>query len=158
MVEAFPDRVVPAAIVEQLVAAGRRGQKTGRGFFDYPPGKKDRGTESPEADQVLSKLRTDLRKFTEDELIQRMFLPMLVEATHVLEEQIVCDVRDIDLALILGIGFPPFRGGLFYWADSVGAKLIVEQLKQYASLGKRYEPTNTLVELAKCEGKFYGKN
>ncbi|MEX2026142.1 MAG: 3-hydroxyacyl-CoA dehydrogenase NAD-binding domain-containing protein, partial [Pirellulaceae bacterium] len=71
MVEAFPDRVVPAVIVEQLVAAGRLGQKTGRGFFDYPPGKKDRGAESPEVEQMLSKLRTGTRKFTDDELIQR---------------------------------------------------------------------------------------
>ena len=65
---------------------------------------------------------------------------MLVEATRVLEDKIVPDVRDVDLGLIMGIGFPPFRGGLFFWADQVGPAKIVEKLQKYASLGKRFEP------------------
>jgi hypothetical protein len=73
----------------------------------------------------------------------------------VLEDDIVRDVRDVDLALIYGIGFPPFRGGLFFWADEIGAAKIVEKLMQYARLGKRYEATAMLTKLAGANARFY---
>ena len=95
------------------------------------------------------------RKIKSDEIVDRLFLPMLVEATRVLEDGLVRDVRDVDLALIYGIGFPPFRGGLFFWADQVGVAKIVEKLRQYESLGKRFEPTAMLTKLAASGGKFY---
>jgi 3-hydroxyacyl-CoA dehydrogenase len=78
-----------------------------------------------------------------------------VEATRVLEDQLVRDVRDVDLALIYGIGFPPFRGGLFFWADQVGIAKIVEKLKAYEPLGKRFEVTTMLKRLAERGGRFY---
>jgi 3-hydroxyacyl-CoA dehydrogenase/enoyl-CoA hydratase/3-hydroxybutyryl-CoA epimerase/3-hydroxyacyl-CoA dehydrogenase/enoyl-CoA hydratase/3-hydroxybutyryl-CoA epimerase/enoyl-CoA isomerase len=159
MVEAFPDRVVPATLLEKMVAAGRIGQKVGRGFFDYAPakgGKPPRGTDSPEVAQLIDESRgSAVRKFTADELTDRLFLPMLLEATRVMEDRLVSDVRDVDLALILGIGFPPFRGGLFFWADQIGAARIVEKLKPYARLGKRYEPTTMLTRLAQANARFY---
>ena len=80
---------------------------------------------------------------------------MLLEATRLVEEGIVTDVRDVDLGLIFGIGFPPFKGGLFFWADTLGAAAIVEKLGPYESLGKRYEPTALLKEHAKSGRKFY---
>jgi 3-hydroxyacyl-CoA dehydrogenase/enoyl-CoA hydratase/3-hydroxybutyryl-CoA epimerase/3-hydroxyacyl-CoA dehydrogenase/enoyl-CoA hydratase/3-hydroxybutyryl-CoA epimerase/enoyl-CoA isomerase len=159
MVDAFPDRVVPAAILPTLVEHGRLGQKVGRGFFDYGPakgGKPPRGTDSAEVARLIDNCRTSTpRKFAPEELTDRLFLPMLLEATRVLEHGLVPDVRDVDLALILGIGFPPFRGGLFFWADQVGTAKIVEKLKPYASLGKRYEPTHLLSRLAEANARFY---
>jgi 3-hydroxyacyl-CoA dehydrogenase/enoyl-CoA hydratase/3-hydroxybutyryl-CoA epimerase/3-hydroxyacyl-CoA dehydrogenase/enoyl-CoA hydratase/3-hydroxybutyryl-CoA epimerase/enoyl-CoA isomerase len=159
MVEAFPARVVLAEIVERLVERGRLGQKVGKGFFDYAPakgGRPPRGTDSDEVAKLIDDYRTGTsRKFSADELTDRLFLPMLVEATRVLEDGLVPDVRDVDLALVLGIGFPPFRGGLFFWADQSGAQKIVEKLKPYAKLGKRYEPTSLLTKLAQENAKFY---
>ena len=61
-----------------------------------------------------------------------------------LEEKIVRDVRDVDLGLIFGIGFPPFRGGLLFWADTLGAAKVVEMLKPLEPLGERFEPTPLL--------------
>jgi len=105
---------------------------------------------------LVDKCRTNgQRKFTPEELTDRLFLPMLLEGTRVLEDELVRDVRDVDLALIFGIGFPPFRGGLFFWADQVGTAAIVEQLEPYAKLGKRYEPTAMLKKLAATNAKFY---
>jgi 3-hydroxyacyl-CoA dehydrogenase/enoyl-CoA hydratase/carnithine racemase len=159
MAEAFPDRVVPAQIVQQLLDHGRLGQKVGMGFFDYAPAKGSRpprGSDSDEVAKLIEQCRTSAeRKFAPEELTDRLFLPMLVEATRVLEDGIVSDVRDVDLALILGIGFPPFRGGLFFWADEIGAAKVVEKLKQYAPLGKRYEPTAMLTNLADNNARFY---
>jgi hypothetical protein len=59
------------------------------------------------------------------------------------------------LGLIFGIGFPPFKGGLFFWADTVGAQAIVERLKPYEALGERMRPTELLLEVAASGGKFY---
>lgn len=159
MAAAFPDRVVAAAIVERLFELGRIGQKGGKGFFDYGPakgGKPPRGTDSSEVAQLIESCRQgEKRKFSQEEITERLFLPMLVEATRVLEDKIVTDVRDVDLGLIMGIGFPPFRGGLFFWADQVGAAKIVEKLKKYSSLGKRFEITGMLSDVAGRGGRFY---
>lgn len=159
MAEAFPDRVVAAPILEALFKAGRLGQKVGKGFFDYAPskgGKPPRGADSADAVKIIEANRSGSPlKFSPAELVDRLFLPMLVEATRVLEDKIVPDVRDVDLGLILGIGFPPFRGGLFFWADQTGTAKIVEKLAKYAPLGKRFEPTAMLTQLAASNGRFY---
>lgn len=159
MLDAFPDRVVPAPILQMLFDHGRLGQKVGRGFFEYGPargGKPPRGTDSDEVARLLDECRNgDQRKFTPEEITDRLFLPMLLEATRVLEGVVVRDARDVDLALIFGTGFPPFKGGLFFWADQLGATRIVEKLKTYAALGKRFEPTKLLTKVAKSGGRFY---
>lgn len=159
MVRSFPDRVVPAQLLQQLADVGRIGQKSGKGFFDYgppKPGRSPRGVDSPEVAALIEKCRGgNTRKFSSDEITDRLFLPMLLEATRVLEDRIVSDVRDVDLGLILGIGFPPFKGGLFFWADTIGPANIVEKLKQYAPLGKRFEPTAMLAKLAASGSRFY---
>jgi 3-hydroxyacyl-CoA dehydrogenase/enoyl-CoA hydratase/3-hydroxybutyryl-CoA epimerase/3-hydroxyacyl-CoA dehydrogenase/enoyl-CoA hydratase/3-hydroxybutyryl-CoA epimerase/enoyl-CoA isomerase len=152
---AFPDRVAPSAILPAMVAAGRIGKKAGRGFFDYGKKKKDRGEESPEAAKVIAATRRGERKFSSEEITDRLFLPMLLEATRVLEDGVAASARDVDLAMIFGTGFPPFRGGLLFWADATGAAAIVEKLKAYVSLGERYKPTPSLLALAKSSGKFY---
>lgn len=153
--EAFSDRVVPTPVVDKLVAAGRLGQKNGKGFFDWNKDKKGRWKKSPstEADAIIAELAQPAD--TKYDLTDRLLLPMLVEATRAVEEGIVDDVRDVDLSLIMGIGFPPFLGGLFHWADTIGAATIVDKLEALAPLGKRYEPTKMLIKLAKSDGKFY---
>ncbi len=159
MADAFPERVVPASIVDVLFKRGRIGQKAGKGFFDYAPskgGKPPRGVDSPEVAQLIAECRSGAdRKFSKEELTDRLFLPMLVEATRVLEDKIVPNVRDVDLGLILGIGFPPFRGGLFFWADQIGPAKIVEKLQKYAPLGKRFESTALITNLAASNAHFY---
>jgi 3-hydroxyacyl-CoA dehydrogenase/enoyl-CoA hydratase/3-hydroxybutyryl-CoA epimerase/3-hydroxyacyl-CoA dehydrogenase/enoyl-CoA hydratase/3-hydroxybutyryl-CoA epimerase/enoyl-CoA isomerase len=155
MAAAFPDRVAPSSILPAMVEAGRIGKKAGRGFFDYGGKRGDKSLESPETDAIVAKHRRGERKFSPDELTDRLLLPMLLEATRVLEDGVAANVRDIDLALIYGIGFPPFRGGLFFWADAVGAAAILEKLKAYNSLGQRFAPTKTLLDAAKSKSKFY---
>ncbi len=157
MQRAFPDRVEPSALLPAMLEADRRGKKNDRGFFDYT-GKKGRGKPSDEVDRIITKTSRAATQHTASSKINlsdRLILPMLLEATRLVEDGIARDVRDIDLGLIYGIGFPPFLGGLFYWADAIGTTALVERLKPYADLGKRYEPTTMLLELAKSNGKFY---
>lgn len=154
MYQAFPDRVVASPLVPAMVKQGRLGQKSGRGFFSYQ-NKKGRAEEDPAVTKIIASYRRAERKFSREELTNRLFLPMLLEATRMLEDKIVRDVRDVDLGLIFGLGFPPFKGGLLYWADTLGAAKIVEMLKPLESLGARFQPTPLLKEMAANNQKFY---
>src|SRR5205085_1784617 len=154
MYQAFPDRVVASPLVPAMVKQGRLGQKSGRGFFSYQ-NKKGRAEEDPAVDKLIGPYRRGERKFNRDELTNRLFLPMLLEATRMLEDRIVRDVRDVDLGLIFGLGFPPFKGGLLYWADTIGAAKLVEMIKPLEPLGARFQPTPLLKEMAASGRKFY---
>jgi 3-hydroxyacyl-CoA dehydrogenase/enoyl-CoA hydratase/3-hydroxybutyryl-CoA epimerase/enoyl-CoA isomerase len=152
MIEAYPDRAVPAYVLMEMVKHGRLGQKSGLGFRKHS-GKKVEA--DPSLASILEKHRTGERSIGSEEITDRLFLPMLLEATRILEEGIVREPADVDMGLILGIGFPPFRGGILRWADSVGAGKLLEKLEAYRSLGKRFEPTETLIRHADKGEVFY---
>jgi 3-hydroxyacyl-CoA dehydrogenase / enoyl-CoA hydratase / 3-hydroxybutyryl-CoA epimerase / enoyl-CoA isomerase len=154
MHRAYSDRSLSLPLVQDLVEAGRLGKKSGVGFRKFA-GRKGRPQADPEFGTFLEKHRTDNREFSEEEITDRLFLPMLLEATRVLEENIVRDPADCDMGLILGIGFPPFRGGVLRWCDNEGAGEILKRAEKYASLGKRFEPTETLKKHAQSGELFY---
>ena len=154
MVAAFPDRVLQSPLVEDLVEAGRLGQKAEHGFYSYR-NKKRRAESDATLIPFIDKHKKQERKLSAEEIQDRLLLPMLLEATRVLDEQIVENPRDVDLGLILGIGFPPFRGGLLFWADTLGIAEILKKLEGYRQLGSRYEPTPRLMQLAEAGNTFY---
>lgn len=139
---AYADRAKPSSILGELVKAGRLGNKSGSGFRKL--NKKGKPEADPDFVPFLEKHRTDQRQFTHEELTDRLFLPMLLEATRVLEEGIVAAPHHVDMGVILGIGFPPFRGGILHWCDTEGASKIADRLGKYASLGKRFELTESI--------------
>ncbi len=150
---AFADRAAPTRILDELVKAGRLGQKSGAGFYSYAKG--SRGVDDPAFEAILAKCRTGQRQINNEEITDRLFLPMLTEASRVLSEGIVREPGDVDMGLILGIGFPPFRGGILRWADSLGMGKVLEKLKAHEQLGTRFQPTEQMRKLA-AEGKgFY---
>ncbi|MDR3618257.1 MAG: 3-hydroxyacyl-CoA dehydrogenase NAD-binding domain-containing protein [Paludisphaera borealis] len=153
LLAAFPDRSVPTPILRDLVAAGRLGKKSGAGFRSYA--KKGKAEADPTVLALLERHRTGDRPPTDEEITDRLFLPMLLEATRVLEEGIVGEPADVDMGLILGTGFPPFRGGLLRWADGEGAGAILDRLERYRSLGERFAPTALLTRLASRGETFY---
>ncbi|HEX4147381.1 MAG TPA: 3-hydroxyacyl-CoA dehydrogenase NAD-binding domain-containing protein [Pirellulales bacterium] len=154
MHQAFPDRVVQSPVLEAMVKAGRLGQKSGRGFYSYGD-KKGKGQPDPTLMEVLGPLVQGKAQLGDEQLRDRLFLPMVVEASRILDEKKVRDPRDVDLGLIFGIGFPPFLGGLLFWADRQGAKSIVERLQAFQSLGARYQPTQRMRDMAASGGRFY---
>jgi len=154
---AYPDRTPPTGVLDDLVKAGRLGAKSGAGFRKHGGGKRGKPQADPEVEPILAKHRTAGASAPTDlEALQdRLFLPMLLEATRTLEEGIVREPADVDMGLILGIGFPPFRGGILRWADSLGADEILRRLEPLRALGKRFEPTESLSKMAKTGEKFY---
>jgi 3-hydroxyacyl-CoA dehydrogenase/enoyl-CoA hydratase/3-hydroxybutyryl-CoA epimerase/3-hydroxyacyl-CoA dehydrogenase/enoyl-CoA hydratase/3-hydroxybutyryl-CoA epimerase/enoyl-CoA isomerase len=152
---AYPDRAVSSPILVEMLQTGGGGKSALR--FYNAKGKGGRPEPNPAVTSIIAKHQAGTKSMDESEITDRLFLPMLLEATRVLEEGIVREPGDVDMGLILGIGFPPFRGGILRWADSVGASAIVEKLARYAPLGKRYEPTENLLKLAKEGGTFYSR-
>lgn len=152
MREAYPDRAVPTQLLLDLVKAGRLGQKSGAGFRKHS-GKKAEA--DPAFASILEKHRAGGEPVGPDGIADRLFLPMLLEASRVLEEGIVREPADVDMGLILGIGFPPFRGGILRWADGLGAAEVVRRLEPLRALGRRFEPTETLIRQAGHGEKFY---
>jgi 3-hydroxyacyl-CoA dehydrogenase/enoyl-CoA hydratase/3-hydroxybutyryl-CoA epimerase/3-hydroxyacyl-CoA dehydrogenase/enoyl-CoA hydratase/3-hydroxybutyryl-CoA epimerase/enoyl-CoA isomerase len=155
MREAFADRMVDTPLLEALVDAGRLGQKNNKGFFDWQDKRgKLKRKPSSEVAKLLEKTTT-APATVEYNLADRLILPMLLEATRALDDGIVFGPHDLDLALILGIGFPPFRGGLLFWADQLGADAVASRLQKLVALGKRFEPTPIIQNMQKSNSRFY---
>jgi 3-hydroxyacyl-CoA dehydrogenase/enoyl-CoA hydratase/3-hydroxybutyryl-CoA epimerase/3-hydroxyacyl-CoA dehydrogenase/enoyl-CoA hydratase/3-hydroxybutyryl-CoA epimerase/enoyl-CoA isomerase len=152
--EAYSDRAVVTPLLGDLVEAGRLGRKSGAGFRQFV-GRKKKPAADPNFDSFLEKHRTEQREFTIEEIQDRLFLPLLLESTRCLEDEIVPTPTHVDMGLILGIGFPPFVGGILRWCDTLGADQVIKKLEPYSALGKRFEPTDSLQQLAQSDGKYY---
>ena len=94
---------------------------------------------------------------SEEDTLKRMIYVMINEASRALEEKIIPEPGSVDLGMILGTGFPPFRGGLLRYADQVGVAQIVQDLNRFQDSvdPKRFEPSGMLRELANDKGTFY---
>ncbi|MBK8273968.1 MAG: enoyl-CoA hydratase/isomerase family protein [Sphingomonadales bacterium] len=126
-----PNRI--ETIREALCAAGRWGQKTGKGFYDYD--EKRNGTPSPEALAIIEDFRSKSnmakREITDQEIIERTLYPMVNEGYLILEEGKAQRASDIDVVWIYGYGWPVYRGGPMFWGDLEGAGKIVEALERH---------------------------
>ncbi len=154
MQNAFGDRYESSPILVDLFKRKWFGQKSGRGFFRYdnPKGKPE---PDPEIEQLLQRHVTQKAELSREQITHRLFLPMLLEATRILEDELVRDPRDVDLGVIYGIGFPPFRGGLLFWADTEGPQRIMSYLEPLVDLGPRFQITPVLERWAKSGQRFY---
>ena len=146
---AFGERTQPSALVDKLVTEGRLGKKAGRGFYRYDgkpgkPGKKETPDTTVLAIAGVDPLRNESR-VPADELIERALGLMVAEAARCLDDEIVASAGELDLAMVMGTGFPPFRGGLLRYADGYGLNRIVDNLKKWQDkLGRRFEPPKFL--------------
>ncbi len=150
---AFGDRMPASAVVEKMFAAGRFGKKSGAGFYKYNNRKKE---VDPETYKTLVGLFSEAAAMPEIEIQERCILTMINEAARCLEEDIVSCARNVDIGMIFGTGFPPFRGGLLTYADDLGAATVLQKLQHYAEkCGPRFEPAPLISELAQKDGSFY---
>jgi 3-hydroxyacyl-CoA dehydrogenase/enoyl-CoA hydratase/3-hydroxybutyryl-CoA epimerase/3-hydroxyacyl-CoA dehydrogenase/enoyl-CoA hydratase/3-hydroxybutyryl-CoA epimerase/enoyl-CoA isomerase len=145
---AYPDRARPTRVLEVLTTAGRLGRKSGAGFHAHA-----RGT-TP-AGELLARCRREDRTHPPEELLDRLLLPLVAEAVRVLEDGVADSAAAVDLAMILGTGFPAFRGGPLRWADGVGLAEIVARLRRYAGHGGRFAVPALLGRLAASGGRFH---
>ena len=150
---AFPERLKMGG-EEALAASGRLGRKNGKGFYDYE-GSSRRGP-AREAYAALRVERRDKSPLPAEVIEARLVLPMINEAAFCLEDRIVADPARLDLAMIFGTGFPPFRGGLLRHADAIGLGRVFSRLDDLAErLGPRFTPSDLIQRLANERRGFY---
>ena len=149
--EAYGDRMKPPTAIEFVAKEGRLGKKSGKGIYLHQDGKRTEDSE------LLAKIGVKAGKeVTDEEIKKRLVFVMINEAARILDEGLVRDVSDIDIGMIFGTGFAPFRGGLLRYADSLGAQVIVSELDIYnRTHGTRFQPCEYLQQLSVQDKKFY---
>ncbi|MEH8019021.1 fatty acid oxidation complex subunit alpha FadJ [Rheinheimera muenzenbergensis] len=149
------ERFVAPAAFDKLLADGRKGKKTEKGFYLYGKNaKKGKKLVDETVYRVLGV--TPAPRLNTDEIASRCMVQMLNEAVRTLEEGIIASARDGDIGAIFGIGFPPFLGGPFRYIDQLGAANLLAQLRNLESrFGSRFAPAALLVQMAEQQQKFY---
>jgi len=146
----FPDRIYPSELLIAMYKAKRLGRKTGRGFYFEDGIRSDEP--APETQQIIERRSRNTDPIPESEIERRLFLPMLLEATRALEDSLVDDPTIVDRTLRDGLGLTRSNAGIFNWADRIGAPKIVDWLRPLEPLGKRFEPTTMLLDVAGRSG------
>ena len=153
MFEAFGERMQPSPAMAALEKTKRLGKKGGSGFYKYEDGKAQDFDES-----IYNELGARPgRDISKSEIQDRCVYTMINEAARILEDGIVASPGDVDVGMIFGTGFPPFRGGLLKYADTVGLPRVVEMLDRYTrELGPRFTVAPLLRKKAESNQGFYG--
>ena len=144
------ERLDPPQAFAELIADGRLGRKAGRGFYRYE------GKEKEPDPGVYELLDWRPAALPAGEIAERCWLQMLNEVARTMEEGVITDPDAVDIGVVFGFGFPPFRGGILHEADRIGLELVVERLEGYAvRYGQRLEPAPLLREMASRGETFH---
>ena len=159
MAQGFPERMSKMGknAIDVMYEQQRFGQKNGKGFYQYEKDKKGKPKKinDPQTDELLNSICKVKRSFTKEEIITRMMAPMINEVVRCLEEGIIQSPSDADIALVYGLGFPPFRGGVFCYLDTLGSQSYVKMTDTYASLSPLYQAPEGLKAKAAINATYY---
>ncbi|GLS27405.1 fatty acid oxidation complex subunit alpha FadB [Marinibactrum halimedae] len=159
MAEGFPDRMGYdyKSANHVMFENNRLGQKNGKGYYKYELDKKGKPKKKtdPDAVELLKPVVAEPKDFSEEEIVDRLMVAFCLEAVRCLEEGIADSATDVDMALIYGLGFPPFRGGPMRYIDDMGVAEFVAKADKYAELGNLFKATDKLREMAANGERFY---
>ncbi|MBU3003900.1 fatty acid oxidation complex subunit alpha FadB [Paraglaciecola arctica] len=162
MSDGIPQRMQKIANdpVTLLYKAERFGQKNGKGFYNFSLDKRGRPAKvaAPEAYELFAPHCADKRDFDKDEIIARVMIPMANEAIRCLEEGIVASAAEADMALLYGLGFPPFKGGIFRYIETMGLANFVALADKYADLGPIYQISDGVREMAASNKSYFAQS
>jgi len=147
-----------STVQEVLCEEGRWGQKRGAGFYDYDEGR--RPTPSAHVENIIlgfsEKAGITRQSIEDQDLLERLLFPVVNEGARILEEGIALRASDVDVALILGYGWPVWTGGPLFWADTIGLDRVVAGLKRLESrYGSAYAPSQLLIQLVESGGSLH---
>lgn len=159
MAEGFPDRMplTDSSAVASMVAAGRFGQKSGSGFYSYKLDRRGKAKKQidPSAAEVLAPVVKANVEVSDEDIVARMMVPLCTEASRCFEDKIVATPAEVDMGLVYGIGFPPFRGGALQYMDDMGLAAFVAQAEKLSDYGLLFTPTDKQREMAKANASYY---
>ncbi|XP_048235008.1 glyoxysomal fatty acid beta-oxidation multifunctional protein MFP-a [Ricinus communis] len=154
-IENFPERTYKSMLIPLLQEDKRAGESTRKGFYIYDD--KRKASPDPELRKYIEKARSisgaaidpKLAKLPEKDIVEMIFFPVVNEACRVFAEGIAVKAADLDIASVMGMGFPPYRGGILFWADSLGSKYIYSRLEEWTKIyGEFFKPCDFLAERA----------
>ena len=145
-------------ISDRICELGRYGQKTGGGYYDYKEGDRT-PVPNPQVQEIIEQVSKEKniprREFTDEEIVKRCLYPLINIGAQILDEGMAMRPSDIDIIYINGYGFPAYRGGPMHWADSIGLKNVLADIKRFhAEFGERWRPAPLLERLV-AEGKTF---
>jgi len=155
-----PDMVY-SRIADRICEQGRFGQKTGKGFYRYEPGNR-KALPDPEAQAIIEKYRAEIgvqpRQIGSEEIVERCIYALVNEGARILEEGIALRASDIDMVYLTGYGFPPYRGGPMFYADTVGLAKVLATIERFQKgyQGSQWQPAPLLARLAREGKRFNG--
>jgi 3-hydroxyacyl-CoA dehydrogenase len=155
-----PDFVY-SRLPDRVCELGRFGQKTGKGFYRYEPGSR-KPIPDPEVQEIIEKYRSEIgvkpRPISDEEIVERCMYALANEGARILEEGIALRASDIDMVYLTGYGFPPYRGGPMFYADSVGLQKVLDAIQGFRKgyQGAQWQPAPLLVRLANEAKRFNG--
>jgi 3-hydroxyacyl-CoA dehydrogenase/enoyl-CoA hydratase/3-hydroxybutyryl-CoA epimerase/enoyl-CoA isomerase len=144
-------------VIDKLFEQKNLGQKSGSGFYLYEADKRGKPKKLPNkaTEELAASMAASQKQFEDQEIIERMMVAMSMETIRCLEDGIVSTAIEADMGLVLGIGFPPFRGGALRYVDSLGLSQFCDIADKYADLGELYHPTEKLRAMAASKETFY---
>ncbi|HEY0846221.1 MAG TPA: 3-hydroxyacyl-CoA dehydrogenase NAD-binding domain-containing protein [Noviherbaspirillum sp.] len=150
-----------SVIADQLCELGRFGQKTGKGWYRYEPGKRD-AIPDPEVEEIIAGARQAAgitpRKASDEEIIERCIFALVNEGARILEEGIAQRASDIDMVYLTGYGFPSHRGGPMLYAETIGLANVVDRMRRFSAQpggdAAFWQPAESLVRLARAGESF----
>jgi len=144
-------------VIDKLFEQKNLGQKSGSGFYLYEADKRGKPKKLPNkaTEELAASMAASQKQFEDQEIIERMMAAMSMETIRCLEDGIVSTAIEADMGLVLGIGFPPFRGGALRYVDSLGLSQFCDIADKYADLGELYHPTEKLRAMAASKETFY---
>jgi len=149
--EAYAERMKPSPVLTQMVEKNWLGKKTGKGFYLHHGRKYSFNTE-------LKSMQNGKESLDEQTILDRAILIMINEASRCLEEKVVANAHYLDMAMVMGTGFPAFRGGLLRYADALGIEEVVKRLATLETrFGERFEASKLLVNMAEKGKIFYAE-
>jgi len=160
MAAGFPDRMDHEGenVIDRMYKLERFGQKNELGFYKYEQDRKGKPKKLID-ESVFAQLDGvvgEVREFSDQEIIERMMIPLCIETVRCLEENIVASAAEADMGLIYGIGFPPFRGGALHYLDQLGLDNFCQMAEKYADLGPLYQPTEKMKAMAANGETYFG--
>ena len=153
-----PDFVY-SKVGDKIAELGRFGQKTGKGWYRYEAGSR-KPIPDPEVDRIIEQYRKEnnlkVRSISDAEIVERLIYALVNEGAKILEEGIALRASDIDMVYLTGYGFPPYRGGPMFYADTVGLEKVLDRIETFQKgyMGQVWKPAPLLVRLAKAGKKF----
>jgi len=144
--------------IDKLYERKDLGQKSGRGFYLYEmdAGGRPKKLPNPDIDALVETVQASGRDFDDQEIVERMMVAMCLETVRCLEDNIVATAIEADMGLVLGLGYPAFRGGALRYIDSLGVAEFCRIADQYAELGDLYKPTTAMREKGVAGETYYG--